>query len=146
MANLTAVKCEYIRDRKNHRLRFGTPAMKLKLRRNQTLCVFNPGQVFGYIRWKANEYGTIDWRIYICRTTLTGRVTRIPGIIPCTEILLATHGIVAMQRMLKHIDSLETQTNGALELVTPAYWRHLHNAQIIKRPPHPFTISGEKYA
>ncbi len=138
MSRLVAVKCEFVRDTVNHRLRFGRPVMSVKLRKSQKLCVFSQGQVFGYIRWKANKYGTIDWRLYICQVAMSARVTKIPGIIPGATILLSVHGLVAMQRMLKRIDSLETQSGGALETITPAYWRHLQNAQIINRPAHPF--------
>ncbi len=140
MSRIVAVKCEYVRDRVNHRLRFGTPEMSITLRKSQKLYAFASGKVFGYIRWKSNKYGTIDWRLYICQASLSGQVTRVPGIIPGAKVLLSVHGNLAMQRMLQQIDSLEAQTDGGLEVITPAYWRHLHNARIINRPAHPFTL------
>lgn len=140
MSRLVAVKCEFVRDKINHRLRFGTPEMSITLRKSQKLYAFSIGQVFGYIRWKANEFGTTDWRLYICQASLSGQVTRVPGIIPGVNVLLSVHGNIAMQRMLKQIDSLEVQTGGGLGTITPAYWRHLHNARIINRPAHPFTL------
>ena len=140
MSRLVAVKCEFVRDKVNHRLRFGAPEMSITLRKSQKLYAFGAGQVFGYIRWKANKYGTVDWRLYICQASLSGQVTRVPGIIPGATVLLSVHGNIAMQRMLKQIDSLEAQTDGGLETITPAYWRHLHNARIINRPAHPFTF------
>jgi len=140
MSRLVAVRCEFVRDRVNHRLRFGAPEMIITLRKNQKLYAFRAGQVFGYIRWTANKYGTVDWRVYICQASLSGQVTRVPGIIPGAKVLLSVHGNIAMQRMLKQIDSLEAQTDGGLEAITPAYWRHLHNANVINRPAHPFTL------
>ena len=142
MSKLVAVKCEFVRDRVNDRLRFGAPEMSITLCKSQKLYAFSIGQVFGYIRWKANKYGTIDWRLYICQASLSGQITRVPGIIPGAEVLLSVHGNIAMQRMLKQIDRLEAQTDGGLEVITPAYWRHLHNARVINRPAHPFTLGG----
>ncbi len=65
---------------------------RVKLRKSQKLYAFGVGQVFGYIRWKANKYGTVDWRLYICQASLSGQVTRVPGIIPGAKVLLSVHG------------------------------------------------------
>ena len=151
--SLTAVYIRYRKNRINHRLRFGTPVLETRLGWHSRLASFKSGQIFGYIRWSANEYGTQVWRLFICRAGGTlhhniglkdwntghhNRLTRIPGVMPGAHILLKTQGATRVKRALKMIDQLETET-GDLNLVTQSYWRHLHNRLDINQAPHGFS-------
>jgi len=138
VVNLTLVISQYMHGVSNHRLRFGTPVQNVRIDRTCSYNVFEPGNVFGYIRWQRNKYGTQDWRIYVCRASGNGPVTRLPGISPGADVLFSVHGSEAVKRMLKHIDVLEKRA-GDLEKISPAYWRQMQNAKAIRRPVHPLS-------
>lgn len=150
---LTAVYIRYRKNRINHRLRFGTPRVKTRLGWHESLVSFAPDQVFGYIRWSANEHGTQDWRLFVCKAggdspNIIGssggntghhyRLTRIPGVLPGAHVLLKTQGATRVKRALKLIDTLEKDT-GDLISVTESYWRHLHNRLEVNQPSHAFS-------
>jgi len=122
LSNLTAVLCHYGKDKFNHRLRFGVPQALVKLDRYRRLAVFEPGKTFGYIRWRADEYGTQDWRFYILKSQSDGLLPPIPGVRPGAQILFSTYGKPRVQRSLAHIDHIETQTKGGLESIPASYW------------------------
>ena len=151
--HLTAVYIRYRKNRINHRLRFGTPVIETRLGWHSRLASFKPGHIFGYIRWSANDYGTQDWRLFVCKaggfhsqnlgldggnTGHHNRLTRIPGVLPGAHILLQSQGKARVKRALGYIDTLEKETN-QLALVTESYWRHLHNRLEVNLPPHDFS-------
>ena len=136
--NLTAVQIVYRKNRINHRLRFGAPLMAARLDWRRNLVAFAPGSVFGYIRWRANRFGTQDWRLFVLRTIERGALATVPGVIPGADILLATRGTTRTQRALGILDELE-QGGGGLSQVTDAYWRHLHNRLAVSLDPHEFS-------
>jgi len=136
--NLTAVLIVYRKNRINHRLRFGTPVAMVRRGWHRALAVFEPGQIFGYIRWRGDKYGTQDWRLYVVQARTTGPIVDIDGIIPGADIFLETRGSTRTKRALALLDRLEAGGQ-SLESVTPAYWRHAHNALITGREPHVFS-------
>jgi len=135
MTNLTLVVSQYMHEVYNHRLRFGTPVQSIRIDRTSSYNAFEPCDVFGYIRWRRNKFGTQDWRIYVCQAVSEGRITRLPGITPGANVLLALHGAEVVKRMLGHIDMLEKRA-GDLQKISPAYWRQLQNAKSIRMPAH----------
>ena len=135
---VTAVLISHRKNRINNRLRFGTPRALIRLGWHRQCAVFNPGQMFGYIRWRANQYGTQDWRLLVCRAGQGGTYTQSPGVIPAAELLLSTRGSTQTKRALSAIDALEKHANG-LEYVTAAYWRHLQNRLLMSMPMHEFS-------
>lgn len=130
----TRVEIAFYPEYLNHWLRFGTPDMQQDLDRRRSLALFKPGRVFGYVRWRANEYGTQDWRFVVA---ITGEplcfLSRIEGIYPGVKILLFTRGNTKVKRALLQIEVLETD---AFELgnISPAYYRHVHNRILTGRP------------
>lgn len=56
--HFTHVEIAFYPEFLNHWLRFGEPDQWLDLDRRRLLALFKPGRVFGYVRWRANEYGT----------------------------------------------------------------------------------------
>lgn len=124
--NLTAVIIVYRKNRLNHRLIFGEPDFTVRRGWRRKLAVFHPGQIFAYERWRANEYGTQDWRIFICRAQESGSVTKVPGILPGAETLLEAHGKTRAKRALAAIDSV-SKSCSALHAVPSHTWRDVHN-------------------
>lgn len=135
MSKLTLVISEFRRDLINHRIRFGLPVHRYRIDRACVYSAFAPGKVFGYIRWQRNEYGTQDWRIYVCQAANDNRATRLPGVIPGANVLMDLSGSQAVKRMLSHMDALEKRS-GKLEKISPDYWRQLQNSKRIRKPVH----------
>lgn len=136
--NLTTVQIVYRQKRINHRIRFGAPVCEARLDWRRKIVAFSPGSVFGYIRWRANKFGTQDWRLFVLRTVDDGALTTILGVIPGADILLATCGATRTKRALAALDRLEEGVP-TLADVSPAYWRHLHNRLAISMDAHEFS-------
>lgn len=118
----------YRKRRMNHRIRFGKPRVSVRRGWRHRLDGFAPGQIFGYIRWSADRFGTKDWRLYVLRACRAGAViSRVPGILPGAELLLSVVGTTRTRRVLRHLDALEKRV-GDLSRVSPACWRRLGNA------------------
>ena len=124
--NLTRLQVFYLEGRANYRLLFGQPALTKRVSRSQSFAFFEPGRMIGYLRWRANEFGTQSWRCFVLRTMKEGEHgVKIPGILPGAEPLLTTRGKTYSKRFLKKFDALR-RVNQPLENLSPAYWRHLH--------------------
>lgn len=136
--DLTVVQIVYRRKRVNHRIRFGAPAAEARLDWRRKLVAFAPGSVFGYIRWRANRFGTQDWRLFVLRTVSDGTLAAIPGVMPGADILLATRGVARTKRALITLDALENDT-ASLASVSPTYWRQLHNRLAVSMDAHEFS-------
>ena len=104
----TRVEIAFYPEYLNHWLRFGEPDEQQDLDRRRSLALFKPGRVFGYVRWRANEYGTQDWRFTIVRTAAPSLLlSRIEGVTPGGEVLLLASGNAKVKRALLQIDALE---------------------------------------
>jgi len=128
-----------------HRLRFGRPRQIITLTPLRKLAVFGPGELFGYIRWQANYYGTQDWRVYVVRAAESGSITRMPGILPGGEVLFSVRGKTRAKRALDIIDELEAQA-GDLRRLTPAFWRQVQIRFDRFETPHNFDPMQAKLA
>ena len=82
--------------------------------RRRAFDYFAPGQVFGYIRWEANEYGTRDWCFYVIRASDTAfPLDRVPGVTPGGEVLLELRGNAKIKKALEAIDAIEAEGFGS---------------------------------
>ncbi|GER05593.1 hypothetical protein JCM17846_32750 [Iodidimonas nitroreducens] len=110
--HFTRVEIVFYPEHLNHWLRFGAPDVQQDLDRRRSLALFKPGQVFGYIRWRANEYGTQEWRFTIVRAAEPSLLlSRIPGVCPGGEVLLLVTGNTKVKRALLQIDVLEADAS-----------------------------------
>ncbi|MBL4707584.1 MAG: DUF2840 domain-containing protein, partial [Flavobacteriales bacterium] len=93
-----------------------------------------------------NEYGTQEWRFAIVKAAEPKQqINRFTGIQPGGEILLATSGSTKVKRVLVQIDLLETDGFDP-SIVSPAYYRHLHNRTTIGRPVRQYSsVQHEAY-
>lgn len=124
---LTRVEIAFYPEHLNHWLRFGDPDEQHDLDRRRSLALFKSGRVFGYVRWRANEYGTQDWRFTVVQTAEPSlMLSRIEGITPGGEVLLLATGNAKVKRALLQIDALEAEGFEPAD-VSPAYYRHVHN-------------------
>ena len=113
---------------------FGDPFETIPCPNGRQLAAFMPGHTIGYERWKANEYGTISWQLYILRTGKTGQVNRVPGVHPAAEILLRTRGKQATQRALNWIKDLRRKGAGNLQSIPELGWRRAANSRLLRGP------------
>jgi hypothetical protein len=137
--NLTQVELAFYPEHKNYWLRFGTPTERLVLDRRRSVALFEPGQVLGYVRWTANEFGTQSWRLTILETKEPSRLlSRVRGVTPGAEVLLLVTGALHTKRALGVLDELETR-GFSLADVSPAYYRHVHVRLSAGRPARLYT-------
>jgi len=148
-ADLTTVFCHFGKDKFNHRLRFGVPQALVKLDSYRSIACFKPGQIFGYIRWRADKYGTQDWQFHILKAQSAGPITSICGVKPGAKSLCSIFGAARVKRSLKHIDALELKTESGLESLPQSYWvvmkLALSTANPLRDPPFAYSLQGDQY-
>ena len=135
---LTVVILQYRKNRLNHRLVFGTASFEVRRGWRRRLAAFAPEKTFCYERWAAGEHGTREWRLFVCRTSSHGSVTKIPGVLPGAHLLLEARGKTKVKRAFAAIDTLKRDGAG-LEDLAPHRWRALHNALQTRQ-----SISGDR--
>lgn len=138
---LTQVQIHFVKNIINHRLLFGEPDEIIKMDRFRRLAVFSPNQIFGYIRWRANQYGTVDWRLYVLKSGASGLMTQVSGVAPAVEILVSVSGRERMKRALPVMDRIIADAENGLLGVPESYWRLvqsslMRNSPLRKLPHH----------
>ena len=133
MSHLTLLQCHFVRDKLNHRIRFGQPEKVISLDKYRKLACFKSGATLGYIRWRANEYGTQDWRFFVLKTQSTGLLTRVPGVTPAVKVLAAFNGTKAVKRALVALDDVEKSVSGPVEMLPESYWIAFQNGLFTRR-------------
>ena len=124
---LTEVALVFYEGRIEHWLRFGTHERERILDRRRRVIAFAPGEVFAFVRWEANDYGTVLSRLDILRACGAGElVTTVPGVTPGGEILLRLNGWPRVKRALNAIAAIEELRIDPAK-VAPDWWQHLHN-------------------
>lgn len=97
-----------------------------------------PSAMFAFIRWQANDFGTVLLRIDILRACGAGEpCAAIPGVHLGGEILLRLSGWNRVQRVLALIDAVE-QSGVEAANVAPTYGQHAHNRFLYGEQPRPY--------
>lgn len=137
--NLTRVELAFYPEHTNHWLRFGSPVERIVLDKRRSLALFEPDQIFGYVRWSANEYGTQEWRLTVLQAQKPSLLlSRVSGVIPGAEVLLLMRGKTRVKQAFIHLDALEAK-GFALTDVSPSYYRHIHVRLMAKREVHAYS-------
>src|SRR4051794_14922870 len=122
-APMTEVTLVFYKGRIEHWLRFGTQQREQILDRRRRIIAFAPGEVFAFVRWEANDYGTVISLLDILRACGPGEiVTTVPGITPGGEILLRLEGWPQVKRAFDAIAAVEGLGIDPEE-VAPDWWR-----------------------
>lgn len=133
MTNITEVELTHVPGQIERWLRFGNPMRDRIVDRRRRVLEFAPQQIFAFVRWAANDHGTVLSRIDIVRTIEVGEPsTTIPFIRPGGEILLRLSGWPKVQTVLAAIDAAE-QIATATD-VCPDHWRHVHQRLTVGEP------------
>lgn len=124
----TTAIIQYRKNRLNHRIVFGEPIVTIRRDWQRKIACFNFGQVFAYERWRADRYGTQDWRIVVCKAGDGGSVTQIPGINPGAIMLLNAVGPSRARQAHALFDFFKKHESAPLHAIPEYKWRQAANA------------------
>jgi hypothetical protein len=151
---VTEVETAFYPDRVNHRLRFGHPFDVEYLDRRRALHRFMPGDLFAFIWWEADGFGTQAWALAVCEAlTPPAEGYALPSITPGVDVHLYARGrsqtrrgpgcrvrhiLGPVERALAVIDRLEADGFDPA-LVSPSYYRAAASRLQLHRPVRPLT-------
>ncbi|MBZ9683565.1 MULTISPECIES: DUF2840 domain-containing protein [unclassified Mesorhizobium] len=139
MSDLTQVELVWLKKRIENYIRFGKLAANRTIDRSRRVVSFTPGCIFGFVRWTANDFGTVASRIDILRAVATGeRCSTVAYVRPGADILLTAIGWPNVEKVLKIIDAIEAIGIDPID-VSPDYWRHAHSRLAARQAPRPYT-------
>ena len=103
-----------------------------------------PGSIFAYVRWAANDFGTVLSRIDILRAVMPGEAfSTVPCVRPGGEILLRLSGWPKVERVLQAIDAVEQLGVDPVD-ACPDHWQQLHNRLSSGEPPRAYTADRHR--
>lgn len=142
--DLTWVELVWFEKRIERWIRFGRVAEEQVLDRRRRLVGFTPGAVFGFVRWAANDVGTVTSRLDVVRPVEPGRAcSTVPGVTPGGELLLRISGWPKVRQVLEVIDRIEALGLDGAD-VAPDYWRHVHNRLTARQEPRDYSLSRHR--
>ena len=105
---------------------------------------FRPGAMFAFVRWMANDFGTISSRIDVACAVAPGEpYTTLPFVRPGADILLHIEGWPKVSEVLRAIDAVEAAGVDPCE-AAPDHWRHVHNRIAAGHEPRAYTIERHR--
>ncbi len=135
----TEIELIWIEKRLEHWIRFGRVAGERIISRKTRIVSFRPDALTAFVRWSANDYGTIHSRIDILRAVRPGEAyTTVPFVRPGGELLLSIEGWPKVRWALELIDAIEAVGLDPCE-VSPDHWRHAHNRLSAGEPVRAYT-------
>ena len=141
---LTHVELTWREKQIEHWIRFGRDVEETILDRRRRVLSFAPNTVFAFVRWAANDYGTVVSRLDIVRAVSPGEAYQtLPFVRPGGEILLRISGWPKVQRVLQVIDAIEALGINAAD-VAPDHWRHVHNRLRAGEEPRRYTCGQHR--
>ena len=136
---LTQVELTWYEKRIENWIRFGDYVEEKILDRRRRTLSFRSGTVFAFVRWSANDFGTISSRIDIVRAVATRESYQtLPFVRPGGEILLHIDGWPKVERVLQAIDAVEAIGVEPAD-IAPDHWRHVHSRLIVGHEPRPYS-------
>jgi hypothetical protein len=136
---LTHVELIWLEKRIEHWIRFGRDVAEQILDRRRRILSFAPNSVFAYVRWAANDYGTVVSRIDILRAIGPGEAfSTVAYVRPGGEILLRLSGWPKVERVLQAIDAVEQLGIDPAD-ACPDHWRHVQNRLASGDAPRRYT-------
>lgn len=124
---LTRATVLFLDGKVNDRVRFGRPAEERIIDRRCRVELYAPGSTFGYVQWRADQFGTQLWRLWVLRAVKPGdRASTVPGIAPGADILLSLSGQASVARALALVDAIESGGHHPAD-APDDYWRMAGN-------------------
>jgi hypothetical protein len=141
MSQLTHVELLWVKKRIENWIRFGRTAEEHVVDHQRRIVSFAPGSIFAFVRWAANDYGTVISRIDILRAVGPGeRYSTVPYVRPGGESMLRLSGWPKVEKVLQAIDAVEALAVDPAD-AAPDHWRHVHNRLSVGERPRPYTQS-----
>ena len=139
MSARTTIELTWIEDRTERWLRFGRIVQETIKSRSVRVVGLDAGSIFAFVRWAANDYGTVESRIDILQAVHPGECySTVPFVEPGGASLLRLSGWPKVEAVLLSIDQIDAE-NIAPEEVCPDHWRHVHNRLSCNLEPRPYT-------
>lgn len=141
MSDLTEVDLLWLKKRIENWIRFGRVAEERVIDKSRRIVSFRPGSIFCFVRWTANDFGTVVSRIDILRAVKSGeRYSTLPYVRPGGESLLRLSGWPKVEKALHAIDIVEALAIDPAD-AAPDHWQHVHNRLSVNEKPRPYTRS-----
>jgi hypothetical protein len=136
---LTHVELLWVKQRTENWIRFGHIEQEHHLDTQWRVVSFMANSIFAFVRWAANDYGTIFSRMDILRAVGPGeRYSTVPYVRPGGESLLRVSGWQKVEKVLQAIDMVEALGINPAD-AAPEHWRHVHNRLFVGQKPRPYT-------
>jgi hypothetical protein len=123
MSGGATVELVWIEKQIEHWIRFGRIARTTIQSRSRSTVAFDPGAVFAFVRWHANDFGTAESRIDILRVRQSGWPK--------------------VERALQFADEIEALGIDPAA-AAPDYWRHVHNRLSAGLEPRGYTAAQHR--
>ena len=138
--DLTHVELTWVEKKIEYWIRFGLIAHEQVLDRRRRIVSFRSDTIFAFVRWAANDFGTVISRIDIVRAVQAGEPYQtLPFVRPGGEILLKVEGWPKVEAVLHHIDAMEAVGIDAGDVVAD-HWRHVAHRMKAGEAPRPYTM------
>lgn len=135
----THVELHWVEGKREHWLRFGAPISDAIIDRRRRKLTFCDGQIFAFVRWASNDYGTVRSQLDIMRCVRAGEpFTTLDGVVPGGDILLSLSGWPKVERVFQLIDHVEGSGIDPCD-VAPDHWRHVHSRLAIGDVPRSYS-------
>lgn len=140
----TLVELTWIEKKIENWIRFGHDTYEQILDRRRRVVGFSPDSAFAFVRWAANDFGTIISRIDIMRTVGAGEPFQtLPFVRPGGDILLKIEGWSKVERVLQTIDAIEAIGIDPAD-ASPDHWRHIHNRLTAGQEPRAYSAEQHR--
>ena len=141
---LTEVELIWIEQRLQRWIRFGHEVEARNLDRRRRVFSFAENAVFAFVRWAANDFGTVVSRLDVLRAVGAGEACSTVGYVrPGAEILLRVSGWPKVQTVLALIDAVEALGIDPAEAAVD-YWRQVGNRLAAGQPPRAYTAEQHR--
>ena len=138
------VELVWIEKQIEHWIRFGRIVRTTIQSRSRSTVAFDPGAVFAFVRWQANDFGTAESRIDILRAPRAGEsYATVPHVTPGGDSLLRLSGWPRVERVLQFADAIEALGIDPAD-ATPDYWHHVHNRLSAGLEPRGYTAAQHR--
>jgi len=139
MSARTHIDLTWIEGRIERWLRFGRIVGETIRSRSERTVAVDSGSIFAFVRWAANDYGTVESRIDILQAPRAGdSYSTVPFVAPGGVSLLRLSGWPKVEAVMCAVDQVEAG-NITPEDVCPDHWRHIHNRVSCNLAPRAYT-------